>query len=421
MFRKAGITIAVLILSIFLGCMLLGLVYCIPQQAIEPQVKNAAMIIREEGGYPEISPYATSTLDNWTDSIMLMEAAFPTEGSPLKNAMLVQRYGADSYPYGSGSVPYEEFPHYYETGEYEQVIDYPNYWHGYLVFLKPLLAVMEFREIRVLNGIVQTVLTFVICLLLWRKKAFLVFPYLLCVGLLMPAATAKCMQFSSCFYLFSLSCLAILLLDARTHLHWLLFLCSGIATAYFDFLTYPLAVFGMPALLCLFLEKEGAPLSGIKKILGFLLAWVLGYGLMWLGKLAAGSIILGQNLFIESMDHVNYWVSDWDYSIGHAFYSCISNFARTPVMILAVVYLLFMAVQLLIACKKGTLELKCFLHRSLPFLIPAVLPFVYYAIMLNPTVTHGGLFGHKALIVTSFAGLGFLAQETARIRNKKNT
>lgn len=404
MLHKAIKTIAVLLSAVLLGTLLLGLAFSIPQAQIEPKVARAAQLIRQEGGYPEMSPYATSALDNWTDSIMLMEAAYPGSDRPFVNAMLVPRCD-------SPGAPYEVFPHYYETGEYAFITEYPNYWHGYLALLKPLLAVLEYSQIRFLNGLVQTLLTLALCFLLWiKRERMFILPYLLCVGLLMPVATARCMQFSSCFYVLSLGSLAVLLRRDSAPLPWYLFLLVGASTSYFDFLTYPVACFGMPALFHLNRHKPQSASAALKELGLLLLAFLLGYGGMWLGKFAIGSLITRENLFLASMDHVNHWVGDGArFSIPYVLYFCLSNLARSPIMLLTLVYALVLCIRLL--RKKTALRP---LRRELlamlpPYLLLACLPFVWFILMRNPTGVHGGLFGHKALIVTVFAGLSFLA------------
>ena len=92
----------------------------------------------------------------------------------------------------------------------------------------------------------------------------------------------------------SLGCIAMLLIgDGRDspRKRLLVFLYIGVGTAYFDFLTYPIAAFGLPALFCVNISEIQKPRDTIRQFFAALITWAFGYGAMWLGKFAIGSII----------------------------------------------------------------------------------------------------------------------------------
>ena len=74
----------------------------------------------------------------------------------------------------------------------------------------------------------------------------------------MPIAMAKSFQFSSCYYVFTAGTIALLLLkdSTRSRLAYLVFLNIGIMTAYVDFLTYPIATFGVAAIIGVALSRD---------------------------------------------------------------------------------------------------------------------------------------------------------------------
>lgn len=415
--KFSGSALVRVLLAVVIGTLLLALAYTIPQKYIDPKVESASHIIKEEGVYPSVTKFATSAIDNWTDSIMLLEAAFPNGDSPFKDAMQVYRYDYGNFR------PDEALAYYYESGgKYEWITAYPQYWHGYLVLLKPLLAIADYSVIRIINGIVQTFITFFVCVLLWRKKLRqYIIPYILCIALLMPTAIAKCMQYSSCFYIMSLGCIAMLLIgDGRDspRKRLLVFLYIGVGTAYFDFLTYPIAAFGLPALFCVNVSEIQKPRDTIRQFFAALITWAFGYGAMWLGKFAIGSIITGEDLFAEAMTHVSFWMGDdHTFSIPYVFYHNLRDFACTPVMAAA----LLLAVVLLALIIKRRRQFSGdragpALGVLLPYCIAAALPFAWYVFMLDPSGVHFGLFGNKSLVVTAFAGLSGLTRVYALIK-----
>lgn len=75
----------------------------------------------------------------------------------------------------------------------------------------------------------------------------------------MPIATAWSMQFSAVFYIFSVGSIILILnyerLSEKSNMYYY-FCFLGILTIYFDFLTYPLATFGVPFTFLVCMNKE---------------------------------------------------------------------------------------------------------------------------------------------------------------------
>lgn len=68
------------------------------------------------------------------------------------------------------------------------------------------------------------------------------------------------------------------------------------------FLHILLPAFGLPALFCVNISEIQKPRDTIRQFFAALITWAFGYGAMWLGKFAIGSIITGENLFGRSHD-----------------------------------------------------------------------------------------------------------------------
>jgi hypothetical protein len=64
-------------------------VFLLPVSAIKENVAESAYVIQNEGTYPKVTKYATSQLDNFTDSIMLLEGADDAEGTELERAVFI--------------------------------------------------------------------------------------------------------------------------------------------------------------------------------------------------------------------------------------------------------------------------------------------------------------------------------------------
>lgn len=56
------------------GYLLLVLVYCIPEKAMDSKMRTSAVVLQQEGVYPQLPNHANSALDNYTDALMLLTA-----------------------------------------------------------------------------------------------------------------------------------------------------------------------------------------------------------------------------------------------------------------------------------------------------------------------------------------------------------
>lgn len=109
-----------------------------------------AEVLEQEGVFPSLTKLCTSQLDNWTDSTMLLNAAYAGDESTIDKAMMVYCRRIEE------KNPYESLIEEYINGETDTYVNsYGRYWHGYLVFLKPLLCIFNYRNIRQINFCIQ--------------------------------------------------------------------------------------------------------------------------------------------------------------------------------------------------------------------------------------------------------------------------
>ena len=396
------------LIAILLATLLLTAVYMIPEQKIINNVKLSANILKEEGTYPQVFQWCTSKLDNFTDAIMLTSAAYEGEKSEIVNAMEVTR-GAVAR---TGSPTNSMFAHYVEGKPFDIVSAYPRYWHGYLVFLKPLLSIMDYSTIRVINLVFQLLLSLIIvCLLKKKNMKEYIIPYIISYVFLMPFVLAKSLQYSTCYYIMAVTCIVILLVQNKLENKALyIFLVAGIATAFFDFLTYPIATFGVPAVMYFCLQKNKGIKEPLFKLTKILFSWGLGYFGMWFGKWAIASIVTQENMFLDAaaaMEVRNGYAEASRESIILleiivAIGKNVVRFLNTPVTLFAVILVVMYAVMVHKKQKKEQTSLKTVVIFCLPFIVLASLPIVWYSFLLNHSTTHS-IFTNKALVVTAFA------------------
>lgn len=392
-------SLKILSLCIAIGFALLLAVFMIPVSSLSENVKISALSLSKEGMYPKKYDWCTSRLDNSTDSIMLLEASYDGEETLIEKMMNVYHR---SY---MGDVSYGTLVNTFLNGKTaDGLISYARYWHGYLVTLKPLLCIMSYKDIRILNFILQIILdVFVVLLLQKKKKKEYIVPYVLSVLMIMPLIISDSLQYSTCFYLMSVMSIATLLIEENKLKFWHIFLFGGIAVAYFDFLTYPIAVLGVPLVFYLIKNSESEneiKLANMFKLIAF---WFFGYALMWFAKWALATLLTDNNIILDGIKSVLFRTSgsfeDEEKAIS-GFSVIVKNLSRffyTPFSFALVIYLIIANSRV-----DDSLSHEEKAARLLPFILVLLLPIIWFMILKNHSMVHS-YFTNKALITSAFA------------------
>lgn len=95
MFRKAIWMPMTIILLWFIGYLMLALVYCIPTEKMEKHLQESVSTFVKEGSYPMITDIGISRLDNYTDALMLLVAAYPEKDNVWVSSLYNTRYSND--------------------------------------------------------------------------------------------------------------------------------------------------------------------------------------------------------------------------------------------------------------------------------------------------------------------------------------
>lgn len=413
--KKIGIAILNVLGATALGTLFLFGAYLIPVQRIDKNVTSSAYTIDEEGLCPSLFGWCTSKLDNFTDAIMLLEAGNPVYDSPVNDSMNIPRGCIDDLD------PVDVITdHYVRDVDFDSTTTYSSYWHGYLFILKPLLMVFDYSAIRIINGIIQLLLAVITCILLYKKghkKA--VIPYAVSYLMLMPLAMASTMQFSNCFYIFTILSIVLLLMKdkALTEKAYLVFLWAGILTPFFDLMTYPITTFGIPMVFFLLISGNITPEAKLSHTIRNAFYWCFGFGTMWLSKWTVASLITGENKFSEALAKVmqrTSTVSDEGekYSSYTAVIRNYGAFLLTPVTILAILLIVFMLIKFI---KNRNLSGKEAAKVFFPFALTGLAPVVWYVFATNHSTIHYW-FANKACLVSLLAvlfGLVYLLKVNA--------
>lgn len=289
--------------GLVLACVVFGLLALVatcylPASVITNNLSRDIDVMVQEGPYPVNTGKTYANIqDNFTDAIMLSMSIPMDTISPLKQSaqsVWWEKPGASS--------PVESLSLRLSTDIGAESKTYSTYWPGYAVVLRLLLLILSYTQIRIFSAVVLGLLLAANIYLLGRSTYWTAAVSLVLAAIPVSAVVIpQSLQYTTTFALGLLGGLAVHMLLRRWPVRsWDIefFLVLGCLTAFFDFLTTPIVVWGIPILTLLALEitrevkgmqDRDAKASLIRSGLTIMRSgagWVAGYVLMWASKWA---------------------------------------------------------------------------------------------------------------------------------------
>lgn len=398
------------------GMLVLWFSFMLPVNPMKENLKYSKLAVAQNDGtsgellFGDPSSFAGS----FTDEIMIQNAIYKGNHNSLESSMGVYRSDADA----DNWQPAEALIKYLEGNPFENELSYSRYWHGYLVFLKPLLLLFSIEEIKILNMILLSALWIGIFLIMERKGLRSLIPGFFAASVfMMPPAMILSLSLSICAYISLSAMLVLLLLEKIKEENILVFFFAvGMITSYFDFLTFPLVTLGFPLILFAALREKNEKkvrnlfFSAISSML-----WGIGYLSMWMMKWVLGSIILKQSIFADALETIKKRTSSGIDSnrlkfFFEALYRNLYSWKALPYIFLMAVVLIFVIIGIIRLVKK---EKSALISHVIPNLFISALPLIWTFIAVNHT------FEHRAFTYRIFA-ISVMAVITASLNPGKS-
>lgn len=394
--KYAGVLICLVLLYIFL----LFLVFLIPDKCISDNVNASIDDLTREGTWPQIFFFqGYSKPENQGEKLVYrsMLSENLRYDSALKNAM--------------------------------DVADYARFWHGYLVIMKPLTALLQYTQIRYISMLLFFMLTYILLNRIREKigidfSYWFLFVFLMAYSFMVPMT----IQYATSYYIFIGFSIIILNNYDKPDFHkrlGMLFFVAGSLDNFLEWYTTPLLTLGMPMLfLCMLWIKNGYPdKKQLAMFIGLSLLWAAGYSFTWISKWIVASVILNRNILREVTSRANTYS---EFAVDHSVESlglssvliCINNNLKGWWHIFVKgqqgVYLLteVMLSAFLVLYKKYLKghnfdKEKCIeaLKECMSLLLTALYPFVWCVVDTGHTMWHS--WWCFRLFMITFAALGF--------------
>ena len=408
--KAAGCIVA----SVVVGCVLMILTYMLPTDTIRANVAKSSKMIQQEGQYYQwVTGYKNAQLDTYTDASLYLNAMYKGGGSATEDAMNNPRrvYGEDNN---------EESVLLYANGEEEPATahnaQYGRYWHGTLIFLKTMLQFFDLSDIRLINFMIQMGLLFgVVAGFAKRKLMKPLLGFFVAIMMINPITMAMGYCFSIEYILMLMGTILILYKHEffmQKQNYYYFFLWLGILTVYFNELSFPMIVFGIPMVVYLLLSEETG-WSLVKKEILFGASWGVGYVATWMGKWICAWVLTGYNYFAEALGEARRYTSEGasfeveDPTFIERLWKNANIYVKWP-FVLMILIVLMVVVWGIYKGKK--MEGKGRLSKMLPYFLITIFPLGVFLALGNGYSHVHYWFTHRLLAISGFAGVCMLLQ-----------
>lgn len=339
----------------------------LPHSAVEPSVERSRQWL---GSYVPESPYAVLQADVPTDRRMLSIADEVEPEAPLQSFM-ASRYTVDPTISGDGEL-------IVTAADGSRLLYYSRYWHGYMVYLYPLLAMADYPSIRIVMAVVAALLLLEAAMVVWRRWGRRV-AIAYAAGLMVVGYPVACMslQYCSVFIAVMLTTFAIAAWGSNFRAVALIAFAGGAVTVYLDFLTTPMLALGYTLLLGWAAEESfgSRPAARNLHLLLYALSWAGGYVALWATRWWLAEMITGMPVVDNALDAIAYR-SAAPFNATHLLHYL--DKALVAIVIVAVV-----AVALLIWQRRRAMSA---LRSRWPLAVIALLPVAWWLVVRNHSV-----------------------------------
>ena len=402
----------------------------IPRVAIQKNVeKSAALFSQKEGAFPStFAGLNSSGMDYYADAVLLDIAWYLEPEHPLESISWAKYYTEDRYSYNGFVKEYfiESIKKNLPANQ-----QYLRYWHGSIIFVKPMLMFLDINGIHIIHGLLLLVLTIWLMMLLKRKR-LRVESIILLVSMIAVSIwfVPFCMEFVWMFLCMLVTSIITVIWTSSGQEKWLpaLFLTVGMTSVFLDFFTTETLTIAVPLLFMLRIRRRKGQKAGTFKILGeSCILWGIGYVGMWTLKWGFAAVCLRQNIIPFVKDSVWEHVQSFEQMgmLEMKIKTLANNFRLLfPLeygLIGQVLILLLIAAFIVFPVITDRIRLRLHIDRIwiLWYLLVGIIPIMRFLVISNHSLVHS-FFTHRALAAFVMA-LCLIILELVEMNPGRNT
>lgn len=349
----------------------------IPTDAIRDNVEISAEKLKGQSAAFKVGTIKKVILDNFTDAVMINNAYSVDSTKPVQS-VIINSLGYNpnkGYPMKNPAI---ELISNLQEDDIEYY-DYSRYWHGYLVYLRPLLVIFDYQTIRYLFMIILDILAGLLIYLVYKKveKAISV---ILVISLL-SVSYQYCGLSLTYFPVLFISIITSIYILLKREIKPTVFFIIGGLTSFLDLLTTPVLTLGVPLLMYLIVNKKEI---SFKMMILICLNWTLGYGMVWVSKWIIADPLYNKNIIQNALNALQERTSsNTEYKALTYTDTILDNIHNVRYEI---VFIALLTIFSFIILKKEKVEISK--KEIIQYLLIAIIPLVWYRFTLNHSAIH---------------------------------
>ena len=372
---------------------------------IRTNIKKSSVILKEEGNRPERQIFYRGyaiPFDNYMDAICLSTVWSVDIDKPFKSAMLMPHDGSNAKQGRTGGFDSAD-----AVGDLVKTIagkstgtEYARYWHGYMLWLKPLLLIMDLTAIRITLTIILAIL-FILLMGSLIKDGYKIEAAIIAISLICGEYFYMGTSLQGVSVFLVMMIMSLILWHSKKENTGYIFFITGSLIAFVDLLTVPLLGLILPLTIYQIKEKDT-----IKTFIKNSFIWILGFGITWSAKWILTDLFFKRNIIKTALFQI-IWRT---HGYGEINYKTTIALCFT-VMRTFLVPIIFILLILLIVYRKRITKKR--IKENVTYLLIAISPFVWYAVLKTHSYYHY-YFTYRNLVAFLIGILLFVKMLTER-------
>ena len=330
-------------------------------------------------------------IHNYPDPITFNLTYSLDSKKPLTSSILTKYYATNKF---GEKVNVREKAYF----DYKPNKEYYRYWHGNMFLVKTLMLVFDYKNILIFLSVILIAFTLLITYNLYRRNHLIAVLFLISNLLCHVYVTFYCLEYIYMFLLsYIMSLIAFKLIDKDESKVICFFIVGGVLANFFDFLTTETLVFTLPFFIIFNFSKKKDFKTSLVFFIKSLIAFLLGYSLMWILKWLILIIIYKQS----PNDFLNTHIEERGFSLvavkKEPFKSIYDNlklivpfcYLNNSLVILITICYICYVIWLIIRKKIDS--------KGLILLLISIIPMLRYFVLYKHSIEHT-FFTYRALL-----------------------
>lgn len=268
----------------------------IPNESIrENMLKSAESYVKPDPFSFENGRKYNAVADNYADVILQNILWNIKNDDPFVSSLDTKYYDGEQFGVNWGN--------YATINGQPANTDYTRYWHGSVIFIRPLMLVTDVKGIKLIGYSAAVLLALVVCVLLLRKKQyFAAAAFVLSLISVQYYNIRLSLEYLPMANIAMIACICFICLEKKgdTALT-VLSVIFGAVTAFFDFLTAETLSILLPLLLIFIIREQESRFGQLRENVILTVkcggSWASAYVGTFLVKWTAATVVTGENKF----------------------------------------------------------------------------------------------------------------------------